>query len=125
MIDSVGNTCLSSDTSSHVKEPMTKPTPQQSTKVESLVEAIENFSINIAQGIVAASQAQINGQHARDLHDLRIDAREEMASALREFLSPSLRVITEHEKRVGEVSTVSRRTVERVDAISTTVMPKY
>jgi hypothetical protein len=47
-----------------------------------------------------------------------------MADALRDFLAPSFRVITERENRVGEVSTISRRTVEPVDAISTKVMPK-
>jgi hypothetical protein len=94
-------------------------TPQQNTKVEALVEAIENFSINIAQGIVAAANHRINGQHARDLHDLRQGARAEMASALREFLQPSLRIITEREERVGDLSTISRKTIERTDAIAT------
>lgn len=95
------------------------PTPQQNTKVEMLVEAIETFTINVAQGIVAASQPNINPRHANDLHLQRTDAREEMASALREFLAPTFRVITEREERVGDMSVTSRRTVERTDAVST------
>jgi hypothetical protein len=94
-------------------------TPQQNTKVETLVEAIETFAINIAQGIAATRYAD-----AAQLHEERLVARKEMADALRDFLAPSFRVITERENRVGDLSTISRRTVEPVDAISTKVMPK-
>jgi len=89
-------------------------TPQQNTKIESLVEAIETFSINIARGVTAPRYAD-----AKLLHRERVEAREEMAKALREFLQPSFRVITEQENRLGEMAVVTRKTVEPVDAIAT------
>lgn len=85
-------------------------TPQQNTKIETLVEAIETFSIAIARDVAYPPAA---GTQARCVAEEREEAREEMASALRDFLAPSLRVITEVEHKVGAISKRTSRTIER------------
>lgn len=99
------------------------PTSQQNTKVEMLVEAIETFALAIAQDISDPPSPGAGNAINRSI--ARGNARQEMASALRDFLAPSLRVITEVEHRVGDISERKVRTVERTDAVSRTVMPKY
>lgn len=59
-------------------------TPQINTKVELVVEAIEDLAI------AAATASRLTG---REAHQCVLDARENAASALREFLQPVLRVV--------------------------------
>ena len=71
--------------------------PQQETKIERVTDAIES----LARAVVAH---QSNPMNPRACFDHVRDAREEVATALRELLQPTLRVI-QREHRVGELST--------------------
>jgi len=68
---------------------------QENTKIEQVVEAIENFAINIARGQIMAEVASPFSRHttAELLATERGDAREEMTKALRELLKPTLRIV--------------------------------
>lgn len=77
------------------------------TKIELVVESIEALTL--------AQHAQLSSHDTR--HSLAkmqdvVDARENLKTALSDFLRPSLRIVTEHEKRVGAASVTSRKTVE-------------
>lgn len=60
-------------------------TPQQETKIELVTEAIESLT----RAVVAH---QSNPANPRSCYDTVLDARAEVANALRELLTPTLRV---------------------------------
>ena len=69
--------------------------PQVETKIELVTEAIEALT----RAVVAH---QANPANPRACYDIVRDARAEVASALRELLAPTLRVVTtEREDSVG------------------------
>lgn len=69
--------------------------PQENTKIEQIVEAFENLAISVAHSLIVTER--VTPSHYKNpqlLQTNREDAREEMATALREFLKPSLRIVT-------------------------------
>jgi hypothetical protein len=82
--------------------------PKQETKIELVTEAIESLT----RAVVAH---QSNPANPRACYDHVRDARAEVASALRELLTPVLRVVTtEREQCVGAVTDTRRRVVAEV-----------
>lgn len=81
------------------------------TKIELVTEAIE--ALVLASVIAATNLA--TGDRALN-HQNVLDARHTLKGCLKEFLTPSLRIITEHERRVGEISVTSRKTIESIPA---------
>lgn len=71
--------------------------PQQETKIERVTDAIES----LARAVVAH---QSNPMSPRACFDHVRDAREEVATALRELLQPTLRIV-QKETRAGELLT--------------------
>lgn len=68
--------------------------PQENTKVEQIVEAFENLAIAVAHSLILTERVTPSHYKSPELIQTnREDAREEMATALREFLKPSLRIV--------------------------------
>lgn len=79
--------------------------PQENTKVEQIVEAFENLAIAVAHSIVVSERTLPTHYPNPQLSLMnREDAREEMAQALRDFLKPALRVVTNDESGVARPS---------------------
>lgn len=79
--------------------------PAVETKIELVTEAIESLT----RAVVAH---QANPSNPRACYDHVRDARAEVANALRELLTPTLRVVcTERTDTVGAISTKLSRTV--------------
>lgn len=68
------------------------PHPVVNTKVDRAVEAIENLALAVAQSVAVGGGAMA--------YDQVKDARAECADALREFLAPTIRVVTDNGQRV-------------------------
>lgn len=81
------------------------------TKIELVTEAIEALVLAsvISATRLAPGSAALNHQNV-------LDARHTLKGCLKEFLTPSLRIITEREQRVGEASSTYRKTVESIPA---------
>lgn len=85
--------------------------PQENTKIERIVEAVESLAISVAHGIMAAENVETRSRKADPLTlaENRKDARDELKTALQEFLRPALRVIDrteEYNKNKAELDRV-------------------
>jgi len=76
--------------------------PQQTTKIEQVTEAIE--------ALVLAQTVAITSGGGHHFHEQILIARTELADALKELLTPTLRVVT------GPVDAVSRVKLETIPA---------
>jgi hypothetical protein len=92
--------------------------PQENTKIEQLTDAIESFAISVARSVIASGNSAASHPTPTQLARAREDARAEMATALRDFLKPSLRVINETARVEGNRASLA-------DAIASREMPKY
>jgi hypothetical protein len=64
--------------------------PQQNTKIERAVEAVEGLTL----AVVAAQVCNNSGLENKALYGNVTDARQELRDAFADFLSPVLRVVT-------------------------------
>lgn len=68
----------------NISAPGPGPLAARNTKIERVIEAFENLSIQAARATMTHTPSSVA--------DVR-DAREEAATALREFMQPTLRVV--------------------------------
>lgn len=82
--------------------------PQENTKIEQIVEAFENLAIAVAHGLIVSERFHPVQDKTPEMIALnRADARNEMASALRDFLRPALRVVAAKETYAEEKATLT------------------
>lgn len=83
----------------HINDGITMSSPQENTKIEQIVEAFENLAIAVAHSLIASERVLPTHYPNPQLYlNNRADARAEMATALRDFLKPSLRIVTKTEE---------------------------
>lgn len=87
--------------------------PQENTKIEQLTDAIESLCLACSDGVLLQQHTHPAQDKTPEMIAMnRADARAEVATALRDFLKPSLRVVTEIDKSVGAIHHVTRKTIE-------------
>jgi hypothetical protein len=73
--------------------------PPENTKIEQVVEAFESLAVAIAHSLILSERVAPTHYTSPELIAVnRTDARAEMATALRDFLKPTLRVVTKTEE---------------------------
>lgn len=72
--------------------------PQENTKIELLVDAFEGLALAMAESVLVQQATHPAQDKTPELIAVnRQDARNDMTTALREFLKPSLRVLEKQE----------------------------
>lgn len=89
--------------------------PQENTKIEQIAEAIESLVLATAASL-AATGFHVSPSKSAQLQTGIENARQELSSALRDFLQPSLRVVTSKTEVIGDVSSSLTRVVESFGA---------